>query len=284
MTAATPFPLILRLLLPAALLFTGCTHHAYYLSPFHANTESYHAIPLRSDSLPSASYVSGVFTGGGANEDWRDGVLSFTGSFYRAHNFSRFQAFYGADATLGSYRVAGYSGDKPGRGLDTALINSAAGHKFFGGYGISAGGNLVIPFGRGSELRVPGLSFTLRQEYGNYLSFRKSLPDSAANTIFRNSLVGVLAVSFEAAFKLSTGMIGYKLQLGGDIINGRSHYAGNDSTGYQMGFMSQCLSVTVQQVTSYAQLNLGNHVASFQLGVNYRLGKSGRSHKSMAGR
>ena len=264
---------ILPLALAILLLFSRCTYHAYYQSPFHANTETYHSLPLRSDSLRSASYISGVFTGGVANDNWRDGINSFTGSFYRAHVFNHFQAFYGADASLGYYRVAGYSGDKPAPGLDTALINTASGHKFFGGYGVSMGGNLVIPFGRASELRAPGLSFTLRQEYGDYLSFRKSLPDSAANSIFRNSLVGVLAVSMEAAFKTGNGVISYKIQLGGDVINPRSHYAGNDSTNYNMLFASQCLSVTVGQFTGFGQLNLGNHTASCQLGVNYRLGR-----------
>ena len=140
---------------------------------------------------------------------------------------------------------------------------------------MSVGGlTLVIsPFGRGSELRVPGLSFTLRQEYGDYLSFRKTLPDSAANSIFRNSLVGVLAVSLEAAFKAGNGAISYKLQFGGDVVNPRSHYAGNDSANYYMSFVSQCLSVTVGHFTGYGQLNLGNNAASCQLGVNYRLGK-----------
>ena len=57
-----------------------------------------------------------------ANNNWRDGVsFAYGCSFYRAHVFSHFQAFYGADATLGSYRVAGYTGDKPAPGLDNWL-------------------------------------------------------------------------------------------------------------------------------------------------------------------
>ena len=72
MTKTLPLFLKTWLLLPVTfsmlLLLSRCTYHAYYQSPFHANTETYHALPLQSDSLRSASYVSGVFTGGSSQQ------------------------------------------------------------------------------------------------------------------------------------------------------------------------------------------------------------------------
>jgi len=85
---ATPF---LILLLAASFLFSRCTYRSYFQSPFHGTSETYHAIPLQSDSLKSATYVSGVFTEGAANHNLRDNVFSFTGSVYRSHNFGDFQ-------------------------------------------------------------------------------------------------------------------------------------------------------------------------------------------------
>ena len=155
--------------------------------------------------------------------------------------------------------------------MDSVAINERSGNKTFGGYGVSGGINLVLPFG-GSEFRFPGISFSLRQEFGDYLRFRKGLPDSAANTIFRKSLTGMLGVSLEAAFRTRFGMIGYKVQGGGNILNPASAYSGNLTGNYGMWFLSQSLSITVKQVTGYYQLNIGNHVASLQLGAIYRLG------------
>lgn len=262
------------MLLPAvAFLFSRCTYRAYYQSPFHGGSETYHTIPLQSDSLKSATYVSGVFTGGGVNHNLRDNVFSFTGSVYRSHNFGDFQGFYGVSGSLGSYDVAEYSGYEPYGGGTTTLYTPDPGNKFFGGYSGSGGINFVLPFGRGSEWRVIGTSFTLQKEFGDYQRFRKSVPDSLANSIFNNNLIGVLGVSTEFAFRTRHGMIGYKLMLAQDVINGNSHYRGYDSAKYGRVIFQQTLSFRRDRVTGSVQFNVGDRLFNAQLGVGYRLGR-----------
>ena len=259
-------------------LFSRCTYHSYFLSPFHGSDEPYRVIPLRSDSTPSATYISGTITEGGANAQLRDNVASFTGSIYRSHNFGHFQGFYGAAIALGSYSMGqfpGYRDASPGR--DSLPPGISVGNKFFGGYSASGGMNFVLPFGRGGEWRVVGLSFTLQKEFGEYLQFRKALPDTLADDVFNRDLVGMLGVSTEFVWRLRRGgRIGYKLMVAGDILNDTNHFKGYESSQNGMIFFQQSLSFTENRVTGVLQLNAGNHVLNTQLGVSYRLGPSKR--------
>lgn len=259
-------------LLATPILFSSCTYRAYFKSPYNGVGETYHAIPLKSDSLKSATYVSGVFTGGGVNHNLRDDVFAFTGSIYRSHNFGSFQGYYGVSGSLGSYDVANYSGYKPNGG-NTTIYTPDPGNKFFGCYSGGGGINFVMPFGRGSEWRVIGTSFTLQKEFGDYWGFRKQLPDSLANSIFNRTLTGYLGVSTELAFKTRHGMIGYKLMVAQDVLNGGSHYRGFDSVQYASGFFQQTLSFRHDRVTGSVQFNVGDRLFITQLGVSYRLGR-----------
>jgi hypothetical protein len=279
-------PLILLLslcLLVLVGLLSSCTYHSYYQSPFNANLETYHAVPLHSDPAKSANYASGVVTLGGANEYLRDHLYSFCGSLYQSRNFGYFQAYYGADISVGSYYVSPYRtrGDRPSAGMDTALINAAAGSKFFGGYGLSGGINFVLPLGRVGEWRVLGLSMNLQDEFGNYLRFRQRLPDSAANTIFKDHQVGTIGFSTELAFETHHGMVCLKWSLGLPLLDPKGHYAGNDSTNYGMTYGSMTVAVTRDNWTGFGQANIGRTALSMQLGFHYRLGwgqrKSGHS-------
>jgi len=268
-------PYLNLLLLTAPFLFCRCgTYHAYFQSPFHGGSETYHAIPLKSDSLRSATYVTGVLTMGWANDDARDNISSFSGSFHRSHNFGSFQGYYGASATVGSYYVGNYSDYNYGYNTSARTLRTIpnTGSKFFGGYSAGGGIDVVVPFARGSEWRVAGVSFTLQKEYGDYRSFRKTLPDSLADVIFNNNLIGVLGLSTEVVFKGRHGTLGYKLMLAGDILNANRHYRGFDSTGHDMRFFQQTLSLTHHRVTGFFQFNVGYLTLSGQLGVGYRLG------------
>ena len=172
------------------------TTHAYFQSPYNGNLETYHTVPLRSDSVRAAIYASASFTAGSANERFRDNQYYFSGAFHRSHNFGHFQAWYGADASLGNYQVDSING-RPAAGVNENIINSRSGTKSFGGYGLSGGIDYVIPFGNGSELRLPQLSFNVRKEFGRYLAFRKDLPDTAANTIFKGRVVSTVGLGME---------------------------------------------------------------------------------------
>lgn len=270
----TAIPFLNLLLAAIPFLFGGCIYSSHFQSPFYGTSEPYHVIPLKSDSMPSATYASGVFTEGGANDGLRDNVFSFTGSIYRSHNFGHFQGWYGGNVALGSYNVGNYSyynDARPRRLSDSLPATARAGDRFFGGYGAGGGMDFVLPFGRGSEWRVVGVSFTLQKEFGDYWRFRKNLPDSMADVIFHNNLTGVMGFSTEFVFRTRHSVIGYKLMLAGDIINGQGRYKGYDSLYESVPFFQQSLSLTQNRFTGSFQLNVGNHILNAQLGVSYRL-------------
>lgn len=62
---------ILFLPVIAAFAFLSCApikQQTYYISPFNGNYISYHPIPLKADSIPSALYAGVVIYTGTANE------------------------------------------------------------------------------------------------------------------------------------------------------------------------------------------------------------------------
>jgi hypothetical protein len=88
-------------------LVIGClpATEVYYLSPSNANSNPYHAIPFKKDSVKKASYINALFTAGSANEDG-DNEYSFRINFHRSHNFGNFQAYYGLNGSIGRYSIA----------------------------------------------------------------------------------------------------------------------------------------------------------------------------------
>src|SRR5450432_3183904 len=99
---------LILLLSAASFFFSSCISTAYFYSPANASSVPYHAIPLKSDSLKGATYASSFFTLGGANDGWRDGVYAFQGRIHRSNNFGNFQAYHGANLSLGTYHIAEY--------------------------------------------------------------------------------------------------------------------------------------------------------------------------------
>jgi hypothetical protein len=79
-----------------------------YLSPLDSQTMPYHTIPFKSDSLKSAIYGSLVYSTGTANDRGLDWVGAGQASIYRSHNLGNFQAYYGANITLGTYGMSDF--------------------------------------------------------------------------------------------------------------------------------------------------------------------------------
>jgi len=201
-------------LLVGVLLLSGCIRRqAFYVSPYNGLNNSYHSIPLRSDSLKSAFYVNSAIFTGSANDYGHDDMFAFQTSLSAGHNFGYFQAYYGAGITLGNYRVNTFDSFGISRSVDYKIINQYAGSKFFGTTGIEAGFNLVIPLGI-SEWRVLGIETSMQQEFGQYLQFRKQLPDSAATLVVRNSFLTTLGGYSEITAKTNHGSVGFKIAIG----------------------------------------------------------------------
>jgi hypothetical protein len=258
-----------------ATLCVGCKESAYFQSPFQSNANTYKAMPRPGhDGAKTATYASGTFSFGGANHRWRDGVLSLTGSLHRGHAFGNFRAFYGVDGALGGYKVRPLH---PGSGhFDEAypndsLINVRSGRKFFGGVGASGGIYLTHPFNNGGEWRIIGTELSWMNEFGNYHSFRKNLPDTAANLISRHRNFVTVGFHTDIDLKTRDGSIGLKL---GAVLSTRkqtvTHNYGSTSP-INPGYFSMTWHYSYGRTTSYWQTNIGTWTFMSMFGLNYRL-------------
>jgi hypothetical protein len=251
-------------------LLSGCYRSAYYFSPHNANSNGYKDIPLQSDSLKAASYLGANARFGGANFAWRDGVYSFTASFHRSHNWKGLQAFYGANFSAGGYYVHAYHHAVSDAYIDTTYINKHAGGKFFGSAGLQGGINYVIPIdNKGSEWRVIGIETALQKEIGDYLSFRKQLPDSAARIITRTSLFTNIGLTTEILKRKRRYSLGMRFAAGIALPNYRNSHTGNNSLPL---YFSPAFHFTRHHITSFFQLNITHaYASSLQFGAQYRL-------------
>jgi hypothetical protein len=245
-----------------------------YLSPTNSLVNTYHAIPYRSDSLKSAIYASMLFSAGSANDRGYDWIRAGQASIYRSHNLGKIQAYYGASLTLGNYYLNNFYNSHYYSGSPIDTFYHIPGNKYsFGTYGLSAGVNGVVTKHRG-EWRYLGVEGTIQKEFGNYYPFRKSLPDSAANIIFKNNLTGTIGIYTDALWSYRNGsQFGLKFSIY-MLINSKSDYTAYGSYNiYPLSFFSLSFHGTVKKFTGFMQLNAGTKASSFQIGTSYRLSR-----------
>ena len=170
-------------------LFTGCIieRPTYYVSPLNGNSTSYHAMPLKKDSVTTATYASGSLYFGSANTVQTDKVFQLEGSVYQTKQFGIFEAYYGANILFGNYKVTPFDTSKFYTGANWNALNAASGNKLYEGVGAEGGINLVHVTRHG-EWRIIGTELSMHQEFGNYARFRKNLPSNAANLIIRAAI------------------------------------------------------------------------------------------------
>jgi hypothetical protein len=271
----------LLLCLPVCMVFTtGCIRYqyAYYQSPFQTNTSSYKTIPMHTDSTRSATYASAVFTVGTANYRWRDGMGGGIVSIYRSHTSKFVQGYYGFTGMMGNYRVKSYFPNdsltflRHNDYLDDSLINSMAGNKTWGGLGLTGGINFSIPFHR-HEWRILQLEGSWMQEYGQYLNFRKKLPDTAANLNDPRRNYFTLSIGSDLVFNTRKGQIGFKVATVLSTRKLKEQFSPNNSDFISPGYFSQTFHLTINKVTGFSQWNFGTYAMSWQLGMSYRLGR-----------
>jgi hypothetical protein len=254
-------------------LFSSCVTNSYFTSPTNGNSVPYHTIPLKADSTKGATYASGLFTAGGANSGWRDGLYSFQGRIYRGENFGSFQAYYGANISIGNYHVSNYTlYEHP---YDTGRFQIPTSNQYYGTYGFNGGINTVIPFPKGrGEWRAIGIETSVIKEFGNYYNFRKALVDSSADVIFRNNITGTLGISTDIIGRSRGGTeFGYKAAVG-FMLNPISDYTHvyNPGDVNPILYASHTLHLTKQNVTGFLQFNISTyHAGSIQFGFSYKL-------------
>lgn len=265
-------PKLLFSILLCCLFFTSCIQKAYYQGPMVGSTSVYHTMPVASDSQKSATYANAAIGLGGMNERLRDDVFSFQSGFSRSHVLNSWRLNYGASVAVGTYHVDASAPLYP----DTVSRIKNTGTKFFGTYGGYASVSAATPLGRRGEWRYIGLEGNLFNEFGSYYTFRKDIPDSAANTIDKKRYMGSLGISTEFVFKRrSQNKFGMKFILGSYLRS--LNYFNRDSTYYythshdNLLYFSAIYHATIKKSTAFVQLNFATHTANFQFGFNYRL-------------
>ena len=276
------------LLLVQINLIIGCVPvtKVFYLSPSNANSNPYHTIPLKKDSVKNASYISALFNAGSANDDG-DNEYALRINFHRSHNFGNFQAYYGLNGTIGIYSIAEFKNYKyqAQGGFFPSYLAYDSGYlippknAFFGSAGFNGGINLVIPFRKG-EWRPLGLETSIQKEFGDYLNFRKNLPDTAATVIFRNSATATIGIYTDIIGRTRRGTeFGYKFALG-MVLNPTNDYSRfNSADIFPVGYLSNTFHLTKGQITGFLQFNFGTYATNFQTGVNFKLAKKANRRK-----
>jgi hypothetical protein len=265
-------------LLTSIIFLPGCyLRQAYYVSPFNSNNDHYHSMPLKSDSAKSATYFGASIYTGNANTQGADEVFAFQTNVSRAHQFGVFQAYYGADLTLGNYNVASFDSVGNSSTVNYGIINSMSGGKFFGAEGLAGGINVVLPGRDGSEWRALGVEGSSHHEFGDYLAFRNNLPDAAATLIIRNNFFTTLGIYTEAMFKINHGSVGIKLASGtvmeSAYRNTNVYDNVNDNRELSYGYTNMTFSYTYNKWTGYVQADFGTKASGGNFGFNYHIGK-----------
>jgi hypothetical protein len=255
------------------ILLSACKESAYFQSPFQSNTSSYKTMLIAADSLKAASYVSGSFFGGGANQRWRDGLIGLTGSLHRSHVLGDFRAFYGVNGTIGGYNVKPLHKDAF---LDYAYPNDSViyarrGRKFFGGLGAIGGIYVTHTFDNGGEWNIIGTELSYQYEFGDYYSFRKNLPEDAANMNSKHRDFITLGFHSDIKLRTHTGTVGLKL---GAVFSTRPetvNYGPGYSSDRTTGYFSSTWHFTRDRFTGFWQNNIGTWTFVTLFGINYRL-------------
>ena len=268
-----------------SLTLTGCIgyrQHASYVSPFNGNSQTYHPLPLSTDSVRKAVYAQAALMAGNANDNNTDQLKGATGSVFVANHFGKFQSYYGVDLTMGCYDLRKYDTGSTnsffGGGISLPPYSAPqlakyAGGRFFGGVGISGAINMVKPFHNG-EWRYIGLEGTLHREFGDYLSFRKKVPDSLAPVLVRNPLFATIGYTTEIIGRTHKGEYGFRLANG--MVLGGAYLHLHDTTGTEeLGYIYVNLAFhyTYERYTGYVQMETGYRGISYHLGFVYRFGR-----------
>jgi hypothetical protein len=284
--------LSMKKLLPAIILLVvyvasdGCYvgRQAILVSPFNGNNSVYHTIPLKSDSIRSAFFISASFATGQANytSDSRpdtsvpgaDYVKTFQFNIYRTHNAGVLELYYGGHFALGNYTLNKFDSIDNDPSVNYQAINQYAGRKLFGGYGADAGLDIILPIGGGGEWRVLGYEFSLTHEFGKYLQFRNQIPFSYLTYVAPSNFYG--NDGFFTEIMMFKGAIGLKLEKGwvmGSQYNNLQIMDNSTQQLLQYHYFTMTLSGIIKKFTVYLQLNSATMASGLQFGVNYRIAK-----------
>ncbi len=257
--------------------FSSCIieRPTYYVSPFNGNSTAYHTMPLKKDSIKTATYTGGNLYFGRANTNQTDKVIHFEGNIYQAKQFGIFQAYYGANAGFGNYKVAPFDTATDYTTANWKALNAMAGNKFYGSIGAEGGINLVHVTRHG-EWRIIGTELSTHHELGSYAKFRKNLPDNAANLIIRSPNFSTVGFNTETVRKTNHGS--YSLQFAYGFVLGKS-YSRVEALNYltqipehiNYNYSTLTFQYTYAKWTGYLQSTGAAYASGVRIGGVYHL-------------
>ena len=271
-------PMIRSIAVLAAFLITGCVgRQAYYVHPFNGLSQPFRTLPHHRDSVRSATYIQAALASGDANDYGLDRKFAGSANLSRSWNFGTFQGHAGLGFAAGNYRVSPYDTF----GINNATVNTRYLNERIGRYtfsGITADGaiNARADMGRG-EWRFLGIEAALSREYGRYLQFRETLPDSVATLVVRSPWYASGGLTTEFVFGDPDRNWGFRFAYGTTIGNNYRRYSGPDNTVFprtlSFNYFNTAFQMTFDKVSFFAQGNLAEKAHSFLFGANVRIGK-----------
>lgn len=255
------------------LLHSACIRKSVFRSPYTNLQNSYHVMPLLSDSNRSANYLSLASSHGFSNDDWTDGLVMAQIKYHHAVNLGNFQGFAGAHAHAGYYRISqtSYFDNYYNEPWQDSTYPGPTGKQFTGSVGINAGMVYTLAFGKRVEWRILGVEFSAGREFGDYLQVRKEIPDSVVTYIDKRNTPVTLGGFSELLFKPSNPKFrfGYQLAIGSGIHKMNNAFRNREQL--ITTYVNNTFHFTVNRYTGYVQARIGNYFGAAQLGFTYRL-------------
>lgn len=253
----------IKLYLPAIAflaLLNSCTNKIY-APALHNSDIAYMPKPMSSDSVKTATYISGAFVSGGSPnlaDDLTSGQLNIS----QAHTFNHFNLAYGAFGSAGNYH------NNLLKSTDPYYFTN----KFFGAVGGRLSGNFFINNGGRTDFRLIGFEAVYSHEFGSYAQFRKAVSDQPG--FYTNNRTDKLTagVTSEIIFHTSkpTTQFGFRLFLGGNI--GDSNVYTNQGTQLNTytkndGYFSFAYLMQIQQY--FGIVEFGGAFAQLRAGIKF---------------
>ncbi|MFT3701953.1 MAG: hypothetical protein QM802_06275 [Agriterribacter sp.] len=255
---------------------TGCS--SVFVHPMNTGATAYHASLLKRDTINSRLYASGGIGAQMNNGPFRDGGVYGQGNIYNTHRFGMFNAYYGANISVGNYLV---NKSSTYHNNAATLYSQYGGNKYFGSWGGSAGINASVPVRkRGKvkgEWRLIGIHGAFQQDWGSYYRFRQIIQPEWVDYVTKSNSLRVIG--------LSTELVVYKrkptyssIQLQYNFLLGREYrfpeYTYTERS-QRIGYFSATLYNHSRKNKSFLQLNLGTHdTFSIFWGMNFIIGAS----------
>jgi hypothetical protein len=126
------------------------------------------------------------------------------------------------------------------------------------------------------EWRIIGFETSMTHEFGDYLQFRKQMPDSAATLIVSSSFFATFGLTTELVRKIRDGQIGWKFATGWalgssyNFLEIHDNASGTNLGGY--GYFSFTFHYTVDRYTAFFQVISATKATGIHLGLNYQIG------------